>query len=275
MLSVGIPGRRGVRGPVRQVGVWQIPLPTVDSGTRGRGSAGTSTTKVFTGQTMSRNGGPSAVASETFEVATSSASVETDCGTVTVSSDAGAVTNLAASPVPVSPTPPDLRAFPCGLLGFDVESLSLGASASITVTLPTGLSVDEYWKLQNDAWYQLTDATIAGDTITFTLTDGGTGDADNTANGTIVDPGGPAVVQPAPPSPEPPSPAPPTPALVVLTQPSPAEQELPWTISVTLGQGTAEATCKSSDDDYPCVVTKESTIDPDGVLTAEVELRRS
>lgn len=42
------------------------------------------------------------------------------------------------------------------------------------------------------AWTQL-DAEIDGSTVTFTLTDGGVGDADGVADGTIVDPGAPAV----------------------------------------------------------------------------------
>jgi hypothetical protein len=41
-------------------------------------------------------------------------------------------------------------------------------------------------------WYVLP-ATIAGVTATFTITDGGLGDDDLTANGTIVDQGGPGV----------------------------------------------------------------------------------
>lgn len=45
-------------------------------------------------------------------------------------------------------------------------------------------------------WYQLP-ATIAGDTVTFSITDGGLGDDDLTANGTIVDQGGPGVPPPA------------------------------------------------------------------------------
>ncbi|MGH9050378.1 MAG: hypothetical protein ACRDY4_11660, partial [Acidimicrobiia bacterium] len=52
------------------------------------------------------------------------------------------------------------------------------------------------------------------------------------------------------------------------------DPDVVFNVSVTLGQGAADASCDSSDDDYPCVVTPTSTIGPDGVLTAEVELRK-
>jgi hypothetical protein len=42
-------------------------------------------------------------------------------------------------------------------------------------------------KSTGGAWSEY-DATISGTTVTFTLTDGGAGDADATVNGTIVDP---------------------------------------------------------------------------------------
>jgi hypothetical protein len=53
---------------------------------------------------------------------------------------------------------------------------------------------------QTDHWYQLdaNRAVFASDrmSVTLTLTDGGAGDHDLLANGTIVDPGGPALVEP-------------------------------------------------------------------------------
>jgi hypothetical protein len=53
-----------------------------------------------------------------------------------------------------------------------------------------------------DHWYQLdtSRAVFAADrmSVTLTLTDGGVGDNDLQADGTIVDPGGPALVTPDP-----------------------------------------------------------------------------
>jgi hypothetical protein len=44
-----------------------------------------------------------------------------------------------------------------------------------------------------DEWYLYEQAVVSGNSIWVTLTDGGAGDADETANGKILDPGGPAV----------------------------------------------------------------------------------
>lgn len=66
----------------------------------------------------------------------------------------------------------------------------------MTVTLPG--PVTQYWKLQNNAWLQVIGATFSGNQVTFTITDGGPQDADgNATNGTIVDPGAPAVTSAA------------------------------------------------------------------------------
>jgi hypothetical protein len=60
----------------------------------------------------------------------------------------------------------------------------------------------QYWKFgptpgdANPHWYQLPGATLVGNTATFSITDGQIGDDDLTANGTIVDQGGPAIFAP-------------------------------------------------------------------------------
>ena len=68
-------------------------------------------------------------------------------------------------------------------------------------TAPTPLPLStEYWKYGPTAdnatphWYPLPMATVAGNAITFEITDGGLGDDDLTVNGTIVDQGGPAIL---------------------------------------------------------------------------------
>jgi hypothetical protein len=67
------------------------------------------------------------------------------------------------------------------------------------MTYPATLAAgSQYWKYgpepANSAphWYVLP-ATIAGATAIFSITDGGQGDDDLAANGTIVDQGGPGV----------------------------------------------------------------------------------
>ena len=69
----------------------------------------------------------------------------------------------------------------------------------MTITYPSALPGGAvYWKYgptpsnTTPHWYQLP-ATIAGNTATFSITDGGLGDDDLLANGGIVDQGGPGV----------------------------------------------------------------------------------
>ena len=111
-------------------------------------------------------------------------------GTATVTASAGTCFTPTSSAVPASPAPPANLSFPYGMIGFTINGLSAGGSTTVTVTLPG--PVTQYWKLQNNAWHQLTGATFSGNQVTFTLVDGGPDDADGTANGTIVDPGAPA-----------------------------------------------------------------------------------
>jgi hypothetical protein len=131
-----------------------------------------------------------------------SAQVETPCGTVTVSTSVSDIHNLTSEAVPAEPAPPEGVEFPCGLLSFNIGEAQSGFTTTITVTLPEGVSATGYWKLQGD-WYEISELEISGNIITFALTDGGFGDSDETANGDLVDPGGPvapvtAAVTPTP-----------------------------------------------------------------------------
>jgi hypothetical protein len=72
----------------------------------------------------------------------------------------------------------------------------------MTITYPAALAAGtQYWKYGPTPgplaahWYVLP-ATIVGNTVTFTITDGGFGDDDLLANGTIVDQGGPGTPGP-------------------------------------------------------------------------------
>jgi hypothetical protein len=105
------------------------------------------------------------------------------------------------------PSLPPSTAFPHGLLDFRLIGGALGTAATVTVTYPTALpSGTVYWKYgpspagyncsgsacATPHWYVMP-ATIAGNTATFTIVDGGVGDDDLAANGVIVDAGGPGV----------------------------------------------------------------------------------
>ncbi|MDP1637073.1 MAG: choice-of-anchor U domain-containing protein [Candidatus Nitrotoga sp.] len=100
---------------------------------------------------------------------------------------------------PPAGTAPAGAIFPQGLFDFSASNCAVGATLVFTITYPQALSSGTiYWKYGPAAgnisphWYQLP-AVIAGNTATFSITDGGLGDDDLTANGTIVDQGGPGV----------------------------------------------------------------------------------
>lgn len=127
-----------------------------------------------------------------FEPASNEASVSTAGGLVTVTTPLGTgLSDLTAAAVPSNPTPPPGVELTDGLIGFTIHGVTQGGTVQAVLTLPS--AVDQYWKLQDGAWFRVTDASFDGDTVTLTLTDGGAGDADGVANGVIVDPGAPAV----------------------------------------------------------------------------------
>lgn len=82
---------------------------------------------------------------------------------------------------------------PFGLVGFVIDDLEVGASVVLSVRLGAEPSGDLRW-LQwgpNAGLIDLTSvASVSGQTVQVTLTDGGLGDLDGVANGRIVDPSG-------------------------------------------------------------------------------------
>jgi Cadherin domain/RTX calcium-binding nonapeptide repeat (4 copies) len=113
---------------------------------------------------------------------------------------------ISASSVATPADAPAGLTFPVGTFTFTVTGVAVGGTATVTMTLPTGTLTDSFWKFgpepapANTAnhWYDFTfdgttGASISSNVITLTMNDGGRGDADLTANGTITDPGSPAV----------------------------------------------------------------------------------
>jgi hypothetical protein len=105
------------------------------------------------------------------------------------------VTGHAKSP-PAGSAPPGVD-FPQGLLDFVLTGCTPGSTMAFTITYPTALPGGaRYWKYgptpdnATPHWYQLP-ASVSGTTVTFSITDGGLGDDDLAANGTVVDQGGP------------------------------------------------------------------------------------
>ncbi len=165
-------------------------------------SAGTKTlTAAYVGDA---NFNGSSSSTESHQVLATTAQGDAGGGTVTATITDGTCIGFANSPPPsfsAAPTPlPTSVTFPYGVFGFTAVCPSNGTGTlTLTLTYPKPLPAGtQYWKYgptpdnTNPHWYVLP-ATIAGNTITVTLTDGALGDSDLAPNGTIQDPGGPGV----------------------------------------------------------------------------------
>ena len=90
--------------------------------------------------------------------------------------------------------------FPFGVLGFALENVGVNGSVTLRIQypgpVPTGAQYRKY--RSGTGWHAIPMAVVAADTIEITLTDGGQGDTDGHADGTITDPGGLAVPMAAP-----------------------------------------------------------------------------
>jgi hypothetical protein len=116
---------------------------------------------------------------------------------VTLSGAAGcSFVNPAFVPEPVSP-PPNI-VLPFGMFQFETTGCGTGGTITVQIVysqpIPGGSQYWKYGPTPGDAsqhWYVLPTASFNGNTVTFTITDGQIGDDDLSANGTIVDQGGP------------------------------------------------------------------------------------
>ncbi len=145
------------------------------------------------------------------------ANVPTDTGGwvgLHVNSAGGQLTGVAPATVPGGA--PAGLSLPSGLVDFTITGLQPGATAVVTfVYTPAGPASATYWRYGPTTsggpsiWYQWNFSKTTGtgaeskivtvDGTSYTgfvlnFTDGGRGDDDLTANGTIVDPGGPGVL---------------------------------------------------------------------------------
>ena len=124
---------------------------------------------------------------------------------VTLASPEG--TSLEDVSAVVNPSPGDSPVgadFPVGFFAFGVQGMRVGGATTVTLFLPTGVVVDTYYKYgpthtdPTPHEYEFlfdgtTGAEILSDKVILHFVDGARGDWDLTANGEIVDPGGPAV----------------------------------------------------------------------------------
>jgi hypothetical protein len=78
-----------------------------------------------------------------------------------------------------------------GLVSFKLNAVATGGTAQVKITLPAAIPAgSKVYKTNATGFHEYTNASIAGNTVTLTLTDGGSGDNDGAANGSITDPVG-------------------------------------------------------------------------------------
>ncbi|MGH8460479.1 MAG: choice-of-anchor Q domain-containing protein [Stenotrophobium sp.] len=112
---------------------------------------------------------------------------------VTITTDVGAITNAKLVPQPAN-APANTFSYDNGFFSFKVVGVGPGGTAHVTVTLAPGFAPAAYLKCNPVSACINTGAiySINQNVITLTLTDGGLGDDDGVADGTITDPGAPA-----------------------------------------------------------------------------------
>jgi hypothetical protein len=116
---------------------------------------------------------------------------------------AGTFANVSATNT-IPGTPPAGVVFPVGLFDLTVNGLGVGGSTTVTGILATAdPSLARYYKFgptSAPVWFNFTGAGSPGASILSStsfelrLTDGGIGDADGAADGSVRDPGGPAPI---------------------------------------------------------------------------------
>ena len=126
-----------------------------------------------------------------------------------------------ASTSSISPPEGAPASLPYDIFDFRILGVAVGGAAEVKMYLPTGVSAAGYAKYGPTSgsvaphWYDFTSdgstgATVAGNVISLRFVDGGRGDDDLTADGVIIDAGGPTGVAVAGiAAPKDPDPAPP------------------------------------------------------------------
>jgi hypothetical protein len=116
-------------------------------------------------------------------------------GALSLETSAGTLAGVAGVDPGTLGAAPAGTSFPSGAVAFSVIGIDPGATVTVRVIFPVGTSATRYLKFHDGAWFDAgAAASVAGNVVTLTLTDGGALDDDGAANGVIVDPGGPASV---------------------------------------------------------------------------------
>ena len=116
------------------------------------------------------------------------------------------ISDVAVVDKPSSADSPSGVEFPYGLFEFTINSLNPGDATTVIIYLPVGANPTTYYKYgptpnePTNHWYEFmydaqtqTGAGIDANVVTLHFVDGQRGDDDLTANGTVVDLGGPGL----------------------------------------------------------------------------------
>ncbi|MHB8086483.1 MAG: alpha/beta hydrolase domain-containing protein, partial [Dehalococcoidia bacterium] len=130
-----------------------------------------------------------------------SASINTAGGVVSFSINGGGITGLTNIPATSLPCSAGGFIFPFGMFSYNIVGLPAGGTSFVTIHTTTPMPMgSKVFKCLNGSLVDFTQYVQQPDPNTFILTlkDGGQGDSDGQANGTIVDPCGPAFMDTSP-----------------------------------------------------------------------------
>lgn len=110
-------------------------------------------------------------------------------GSIGITAPEGTVQDATATTAPQNAVPAGATDL-TGSVAYNLTGLTPGATATVSVTLTdTPSTPTALYKNVNGTWVDLSSiATFDGQVVTLTVTDGGLGDSDGLANGTIADP---------------------------------------------------------------------------------------
>ncbi len=78
-----------------------------------------------------------------------------------------------------------------GLVSYKVGGVPSGGTVTVKITSPDAIPAgSKVFKADSTGFHEIGNAVLSGNTLTLTLTDGGSGDSDGQANGIIFDPVG-------------------------------------------------------------------------------------
>jgi uncharacterized delta-60 repeat protein len=117
------------------------------------------------------------------------------------------LTGVSASPSNVSDNPPDMYHYPIGFFAFKIEGLGNGVITFVDLLFPSGIDLTSYWNYgpltsePTPHWYEFYDDGMTGveigeDQMRLWFLEGERGDSDLSANGVIINMGGPAIEGP-------------------------------------------------------------------------------